>query len=91
MIFHTFKCEGNVLGSGCGTVGRGVTFRQHRSVVRIQSIANFDIEQLFTVNYFEKTKIKNKEAGNGPLKMLPRPYLQIFFNLQSHPSGCYLP
>ena len=35
--------------------------------VRIQSSAKF-IEHLFTVNCIEKTKIKKKEAGNGPFK-----------------------
>ena len=29
---------------------------------------NLHIENLFTVNCIEKTKIKEKEAGNGPLK-----------------------
>ena len=27
---------------------------------------NLNIEHLFTVNCIEKTKIKEKEAGNGP-------------------------
>ena len=34
-------------------------------MVRIQSLEKF-IEHLFTVNCIEKTKIKKKEAGNGP-------------------------
>ena len=29
---------------------------------------NLHIEHLFNVNCIEKTKIKEKEAGNGPLK-----------------------
>ena len=40
-------------------------FQYQRSAVRIQSSANF-FEHLFTVNCIEKTKIKIKEAGNGP-------------------------
>ena len=36
-----------------------------RSVVQIQSSANNYIEH-FSVNCIEKTKIKEKEAGNGP-------------------------
>ena len=32
------------------------------------AIGQIYIEQFFTVNYIEKTKIKEKEAGNGPLK-----------------------
>ena len=35
-------------------------------MVRIQSLANFYIEHLFTVNCKEKTEIKKIEAGNGP-------------------------
>ena len=41
-------------------------FRYQRTRVRIQSLAIF-IEQLFTVNFVEKTKINEKEAGNGPV------------------------
>ena len=37
-----------------------------RSVVRIQALAKNYIEHLFIVNCIEKTKIKKKEAGNGP-------------------------
>ena len=33
-------------------------------------ISKFWIEHLFIVNYVEKTKIKQKEADNGPLKKL---------------------
>ena len=44
-------------------------FQDQRSAVRIQSSVNFDIEHLFTCNCFEKTKIKKKQAGNGPLKI----------------------
>ena len=29
-------------------------------------VKNLNIEHLFTVNCIEKTKIKEKEAGNGP-------------------------
>ena len=39
-------------------------FRQQRSEVQTQSLANFHIEHMFTVDCIEKTK-KEKEAGNG--------------------------
>ena len=38
-------------------------FRGSNSVIR-----KIYIEHLFTVNCIEKTKIKKKEAGNGPFK-----------------------
>ena len=40
-------------------------FQYQRSAIRIQSLAKF-IEHLFAVNCIEKTKIKKKEAENGP-------------------------
>ena len=40
----------------------------HRSLVRIQSTTNF------IINCIEKTKIKRKEAGNGPIKNIYFPY-----------------
>ena len=52
-------------GSGCGSVGRAVASdttdprfeSRHRQTL---------IKHLFSVNCVEKTKIKKKEAGNGP-------------------------
>ena len=57
------------MGSGCGSVGRAVASKYQRSAVRIQTLVNF----YRTFNScrlccFEKTKIKEKEAGNGHLK-----------------------
>ena len=37
-----------------------------------QAIGKIFIEHLFTVNCIENTKIKKKEAGNGPLQKLYR-------------------
>ena len=51
------------MGSGC--VAQLVERSLPIPEVRIQSSAKF-IEHLFTVNCIEKTKIKRKEAGNGP-------------------------
>ena len=53
--------------SGCSSVGRAVASgikspwfeSRHRQIFK---------EHLFTVNCIEKTKIKEKEAGKGPLK-----------------------
>ena len=43
-------------------------FRHQRSAVRIQSLAKF--YHVFTINCIEKTKITEKEAGNGPFKKI---------------------
>ena len=56
-------------GSGCGSVCRADT-----SIPEVHGsnpvIGQIYIEHLFTVNCIKKTKIKKKEAGNGPLKTL---------------------
>ena len=41
-------------------------FQHQRYAVRIQSLTKF----ISPINCIEKTKIKKKEAGNGPLKNL---------------------
>ena len=47
------------------------------SEVWIQSSAKF-IEHLFTVNCIEKTKLKKKEAGNGPFKKFNKSFICPF-------------
>ena len=52
-------------GSGCGSVGRAVT-----SDTRGSSHWQTYIEQLFTVNCIEKTKMKKKRPGMAHLKSI---------------------
>ena len=51
-------------GSGCGSVGRAVASDTRGP--RFESSHIIYIEHSFSVNCIEKTKIKLKEAGNGP-------------------------
>ena len=53
------------LGSGCGSVGRAVAFDIRDPRFGSSHQQTF-IKHLFNVNCVEKTKIKKKEAGNGP-------------------------
>ena len=55
------------LGSGCGSVARAVASDTRDARFESSRRQTF-IEYLFTVNCLEKTKIKKKDAGNGPLK-----------------------
>ena len=53
------------MGSGCGSVGRAVTSKTRGPLFKSshwQTLYN-----LFTVNFTEKTKIKEKEVGIGPI------------------------
>ena len=52
--------------SGCGAVGRVVAFKTRGPRFDSSHRQNF-IEHLFIINCIEKTKINEKEAGNGPL------------------------
>ena len=59
------KCKH--LGSGCGSVGRAVAYDTRGP--RFESSHRLIFKQhLYTLNCncIEKTKIKEKEAGNGP-------------------------
>ena len=38
-------------------------FRHQGSAERVESLANFDMKHLFTINCIEKTKIKKKRPG----------------------------
>ena len=49
------------MGSGCGSVPQSGCFRYQRSAVRIQTLAIFYIQNMFTV---EKT-IKDKRNGES--------------------------
>ena len=53
------------LGSGCGLAGRAVASDTSDPRFKSSHRQTF-IEHLFSVNCVEKTKIKKKEAGNGP-------------------------
>ena len=53
-----------MMGSGCGSVGRVVASNTRGPRIEYSHRQNF-IMNMFTV---EKTKIKKKEAGNGPFK-----------------------
>ena len=55
----------NQMGSGCGSVGRAVAFDTRDPRFDSSHQQTF-IKHLFNVNCVEKTKIKKKEAGNGP-------------------------
>ena len=57
------------IGSGCVAqlVERPLPIPEVRSSNPVIG-KNLHIEHLFNVNCIEKTKIKEKEAGNGPLK-----------------------
>ena len=44
-------------------------FRCQSTRVRIESLAKISIEHLLIVNCIEKTKTKEKEVGNGQLKI----------------------
>ena len=52
-------------GSGCGSVDRAVASDTRDPRFESRHWQTF-IKHLFTVNCVEKTKIKKKEAGNGP-------------------------
>ena len=52
-------------GSGCGSVDRAVASDTRDPRFESRHWQTF-IKHLFTVNCVEKTKIKRKEAGNGP-------------------------
>ena len=52
-------------GSGCGSVGRAVA-SDIRGPRFNPAIGRIYVENLFTINFIEKTKINEKEAGNGP-------------------------
>ena len=62
-LFHP-----NNLGSGCGSVGRAVASNSRCPWFKSSHRQKF-IEHLSTVNCIEKTKIKEKVAGNGPFKI----------------------
>ena len=53
------------MGSGCGSVGRAVTSKSRGPRFESSHWQKF-IEHLPTVKCIEKTKIKEKEARNGP-------------------------
>ena len=57
-----------VLGSGCGSVGRAFASNTRGPVVRIQTTANFYRTFIIYCQLYciEKTTLKEKEAGNGP-------------------------
>ena len=67
----SFTCEEtrkNVWGSDCGgSVGRAVAANTRDLLFKSSHWQTF-IEHLLTVNCVEKTKIKQKEAGNGQFK-----------------------
>ena len=52
-------------GSGCGSVGSAVA-SDTRGPRFNPTIGQIYVENLFTINFIEKTKINEKEAGNGP-------------------------
>ena len=49
----------------CGSVGRAVACNTRGPWFESSHCQNLCIEQLFTDNWIEKTKIKKREAGNG--------------------------
>ena len=57
--------EAKILGSGCGSVGSEVASDTRDPRFESSHRQTF-IEHLFSVNCVEKTKIKKKEAKNGP-------------------------
>ena len=61
------------ISSGFGSVDRAVASNTRGPRIQIQSLVKF-IEHLFTVNCVEKTKIKNKEAVNGPIFLIKQEY-----------------
>ena len=61
--------ETKYLGSGCGSVGRAVAYDIRGPGFKSSHRQNL-YSSLFTVNCIEKTKNKEKKAGNDPfLKM----------------------
>ena len=52
----------SILGGGCGSVGRAVASDSRGPWFKIHLSATFN------VHCITKTNIKEKEAGNGPLK-----------------------
>ena len=64
IYLHSKKRE--VGGSGCGAVGRAVASDTRGPQFESSHWQN-SLIYLFTVNCIEKTKIKKKEAGNGPI------------------------
>ena len=67
-------------GSGCGAVGRAVASYTRGPRFESSHRQKF-IEHLFTVNCIEKTKIKKKEAGNGPFFFKKREWNQSMEHL----------
>ena len=55
------RCQ-NILGSGCGSVGRVVAFDSRGPRFNSSHRENF-IEHLFIINCIEKTKINKKRPG----------------------------
>ena len=53
-------------GSGCGSVGRAVASNTRGPKFESSHWHSFMQNILFTFNCIENTKIKEKEAGNGP-------------------------
>ena len=58
-------------GSGCGSVGRAVSSGTRGPLFKSIHWQNL-YWTLFTVNFKEKKKTKEKEARNGPLKNPPK-------------------
>ena len=54
------------VGSGCGSVGRAVASDARGP--QFESSHRQNIIHVLTINCIENTKIKEKEAGNGPFK-----------------------
>ena len=65
-----FQVRYDLQGSGCGSVG---LFRHQRSSVRNQSLANFYVEHLLTVNCIEKIITKKKRSVLAHLKIIRGP------------------
>ena len=65
--YHNTK-NGSSGGSGSGSVGRAVASNIRGPRFKSSHRQNFksNICLLLTVNCYEKTKINEKEAGNGP-------------------------
>ena len=80
------------MGSGCGSVGRAIA-SDSRGPLFVSSHQH-DLYRAITVNFIEKTKIKRKEAGNGPfLKsswqyVLNRPTCETFLQLSDCWTNC---
>ena len=68
-------------GSGCGAVGRAVASDTRGP--RFESSHRRNFIHVFTINCIEKTKIKKKEAGNGPF-FLKKNYHLIKYYFSIH-------